>query len=118
MNELLRWSVRDPERYKRAYELLMMEQSRDRVIAQIATSGLSERDAAELVEEAWLAGRGDRRGEGTTEIIRGVGLIALGVVATLFSVALLRPVGVGLLVGGAMLYGVFSVIDGVRKKMS
>jgi hypothetical protein len=96
----------------------MMEQSRDRVIAQIASSGLSEQEAGELVKEAWGAGRGDRRDEGTAEISRGVGLIVLGILATLFFSALLRPVGVGLLFWGAMLYGIFSVISGVKKKMS
>ena len=71
-----------------------------------------------LVEEARRAGRGERRGEGRAEIVRGVGLIVAGIVATVFFSALLRPTGTALIFWGAVLYGIFNLITGVRKLSS
>jgi len=112
------WQFRDPERYRRAYELLMMEQPQDRVVHQIAMSGLSTEDATALVAEAWEAGRGDRRGEGRVELMRGAGVFAAGLLATIFLSSALSAFGWYVLFWGAMLYGVFDVIRGAKKLLS
>jgi hypothetical protein len=96
----------------------MMEQPRERVIEQIARAGLSEQDASALVSEAWRAGRGDRRGEGRTEIVRGSGMIVAGLAASLLLSSLLGSFGIRLLFWGIVLYGIFDVINGVRKLSS
>jgi len=112
------WQFRDPERYRRAYELLMMEQPRDRVAHQIAMSGLSTEDATALVAEAWEAGRGDRRGEGRTEIMRGVGVFSAGLLATVFLSSVLSAFGWYVLFWGAILYGIFDIVRGLKKLSS
>jgi len=113
------WQERDPERYRRAHELLMMEQSRDRVVLQLTRAGLPPADAERLVEEAWETGRGERREEGRTELRQGVAWLVGGLAATIFLPSIpLGPVSFRFIAAGAMVYGLYNVISGVRKLRS
>ncbi len=109
-----------PAAFKHARELLMMEQGRERVIRTIEKDGLSEEDARALVAEAWGDSRGDRRGEGRAELVRGIAMVAGGLISTL--VSLFESVTVGspvyIVFTGLLLYGAFSIISGVKKLAS
>ena len=118
MPDVETWQERDPKHYRQAYDLLMMEQPKERVIEQIIRAGMSDKDAADLVAEAWRSGRGDRRGEGRTEIMRGVTLLLVGLVMTLFFSINVGPLAIRFIFGGAILYGLFDLIRGARKLSS
>src|SRR5206468_2340317 len=98
--------ARQPERYKQAYELLMMEQARERVINQVVCKELPEDDAKELVDEAWIEGRSERHAEGDAEVNRGTKMVLLGIVVTIALSALLRPIGFSIFVWGPVLFGI------------
>lgn len=66
------WSTRDPERFQRAHELLIMEQSKERVTKQLAASGLSDEDAEEPVQEAWEYGAQERETEILGDLKQGL----------------------------------------------
>ena len=96
----------------------MMEQTRERVVSQLVSDHFPEASATELVEQAWVQGREERRREGRAEIARGVGGILLGIVLSLLISTALQGIFFFVFVWGPILYGIGSVIWGARKLLS
>jgi len=121
MSATVDWSEREPEHYRRADELLMMEQSRERVILQLIAAHLPEADAVALVEQAWADGRARRRDEGQRELELGWWSMSVGVLVYLLMEQSRSGLGAYVrnwLCGVLFFHGAVSVYRGWKKLVS
>ena len=114
------WEVRDPVRYRRAHELLMMERPKNYVVLQLISPSFSEDDATSLVEQAWQEGRGARHEEGTQEVVRGLVMLIGGIVGNVVLSQMLAQVHspIWIVFWGIPLYGAGYIYWGSRKLSS
>lgn len=120
MNADIDWESREPERFRRAHELLMMEQSKDHVLLQLISTSFSEADATALVDQAWERGREARHKEGIRDMNLGLIMFFGGIAGNLVLNSWLASSGspLAILVWGIPLYGAGHFYWGWKKRAS
>ena len=109
-----------PELFRRACDLLVMEQPRDRVEMMMDREAPDGLDTRALVQHAWDFTRGERRGEGKAEAQRGALLLGGGLLATIAVATVLMGLGSPIFVifTGLILYGGYLIVSGLKKLSS
>lgn len=109
-----------PELFRRACELLVMEQPRDRVEMLIDREAPGGLDSRALVRHAWDYTRGERRDEGKAELLRGALMLGGGLVASIAALTVLTGLGspIHVIFTGLILYGGYLIVSGLKKLSS
>jgi hypothetical protein len=109
-----------PELFRRACELLVMEQPRDRVEMLIDREAPNGLDARALLRQAWDFTRGERRDEGKAEVLRGALMLGGGLLASIAAFTVLTGLGAPFYVifTGLIGYGGYLIVSGLKKLSS